>query len=74
MNKLIQTLFKLAIKHIIPMPDWFIAMYIRTLTEEQKNQLAMMCRKEQKVPEDFDDYFMENLPKMLSRTGEKNEN
>ena len=47
--------------------------HIRTLTEEQKNQLAMMCRKEQKVPEDFDDYFMENLPKMLSRTGEKNE-
>ena len=45
MNTLIQILFKLAIKHIVPIPNWFIAMYIRTLTEEQKNQLAMMCRK-----------------------------
>lgn len=45
MNKLIQELFKLAIKHTITMPLWFIAMYLRTLSKDELMMIKHMCYK-----------------------------
>jgi hypothetical protein len=42
---IIQTLFKLAIKYIIPMPNWFIAMYAKTLSDDELIMLKHMCYK-----------------------------
>lgn len=43
MNKLIQELFKLAIKYIIPMPTWFIQIYLRTLSNDELMMIKFMC-------------------------------
>lgn len=48
MNKLIQELFKLAIKYIIPIPNWFIAMYVRTLSDEEIIMFKYMCDRARK--------------------------
>lgn len=42
-NKLIQDLFKRAIKHKIPMPEWFVRMYIRTLSDDELMMFKFMC-------------------------------
>lgn len=55
MNTLIQILFKLAIKYIVPMPDWFIQIYLRTLSDEEIIALKLMCYKTRKNKnEDYD--------------------
>lgn len=45
MKHIIQTLFKSAIKYIIPMPDWFIDMYAKTLSDDEIIMLKHMCYK-----------------------------
>lgn len=42
---IVQHLFKLAIKHIIPMPNWFISLYVKTLSDDEIVMLKHMCYK-----------------------------
>lgn len=44
-NKFIQNIFKLAIKHTIPMPLWFIDMYLRSLSNGELITIKNMCYK-----------------------------
>ena len=43
MNKLIQELFKLAREYTIPMPIWFIQIYLRTLSTDELMMIKFMC-------------------------------
>jgi hypothetical protein len=47
-NKLIQELFKLAIEYTIPMPVWFIQMYLRTLSNDELMVIKFMCDRTRK--------------------------
>jgi hypothetical protein len=48
MNKFIQDLFKLAIEYKIPMPVWFIQMYLRTLSNDELMVIKFMCDRARK--------------------------
>lgn len=48
MNKLIQELFKLAIEYTIPMPTWFIQIYLRTLSNDELMMIKFMCDRARK--------------------------